>query len=72
MKKGITGLLKSILFISLFSIANPSWAQGPGDGGLAPTAPPATDIPIDGGASLLLAGGVAFGLKKLRDRKRNH
>jgi len=27
-------------------------------------------VPLDGGASLLLASGVAFGLKKLRDRRR--
>jgi len=29
-----------------------------------------TQTPIDGGASLLLAGGVALGLKKLRDQRR--
>ena len=38
----------------------------PGSGG--PTPSP-TAVPIDGGASLLLASGVAFGLKKLRDRR---
>jgi hypothetical protein len=38
---------------------------GPGNGGPTPT-----NIPIDGGASLLVAGGVAFGLKKLRDRRK--
>ena len=37
----------------------------PGSGGPSPTA-----VPIDGGASLLLAGGVALGLKKLRERRR--
>ncbi len=40
----------------------------PGSGGPAPDAP--TGVPIDGGASLLLASGVALGLKKLRDRRR--
>jgi len=30
-----------------------------------PPAPPAT--PIDGGLGLLLAGGAAYGLKKLKD-----
>ncbi|WP_375435463.1 PID-CTERM protein-sorting domain-containing protein [uncultured Hymenobacter sp.] len=40
-------------------------AQGPGSGGPTPTA-----VPIDGGASLLLASGVAYGLKKLRDSRR--
>lgn len=34
-----------------------AWAQ--------PPAPPAT--PIDGGLGILLAGGAAYGLKKLRD-----
>ena len=29
----------------------------------------ATGVPIDGGASLLLAGGVAYGLRKLRQRR---
>ena len=39
----------------------------PGTGG-PPITP--TQIPIDRGASLLLAGGVALGLKKLRDQRR--
>ena len=39
-------------------------AQADPDGGPVPS-----DIPIDGGASLLVAGGVAFGLKKLRDKR---
>ncbi|MDQ2769173.1 MAG: hypothetical protein M3Y54_01565 [Bacteroidota bacterium] len=44
-----------------------AFAQAPADGGPAPTSP--TSIPIDGGASLLLAGGLAFGLKQLRARR---
>jgi hypothetical protein len=51
-----------------------SHAQAPGNGGSTggPPAPQAepTTVPLDGGASLLLASGVAFGLKKLRDRRR--
>ena len=43
-------------------------AQGPGTGGPNPSNP--TAVPIDGGASLLLAAGIGFGLKKLRDRRR--
>jgi hypothetical protein len=35
-----------------------------------PPAPPAT--PIDGGLSLLLAGGAVYGLKKLKDHRRHH
>jgi hypothetical protein len=54
----------------LFSAAT-ALAQ-PGSGGPSPT-PPAVDpaaVPLDGGASLLLASGVAFGLKKLRERRK--
>ncbi|WP_421879615.1 PID-CTERM protein-sorting domain-containing protein [Marinoscillum sp.] len=32
-----------------------------------PSAPPAT--PIDGGLGLLLAGGAAYGIKKLKEKK---
>jgi len=37
--------------------------------GPVPQADP-TAVPLDGGASLLLAGGVALGLKQLRARRR--
>ena len=40
----------------------------PGSGGPQPEAP--TAVPIDGGASLLLAAGAAYGLKRLREAKR--
>ena len=49
--------------------AGPGWAQ-PGSGGPGPG--PAVDptaIPIDGGASLLLAGGVGYALRRLRQRR---
>ena len=38
-----------------------------------PTDPP-TDIPIDGGVSIVLVGGILYGIKKLYDeqRKNNH
>lgn len=39
----------------------------PGSGGPAPAGGP-TSTPIDGGATLLLAGGVGYALKRLRDR----
>lgn len=43
----------------------------PGSGGPLPgTTPDPTAVPIDGGVSLLLAGGVAYGLKHLRSRRR--
>jgi hypothetical protein len=40
-------------------------------GGPLPTIPPTpTEVPLDGGASLLLAGSVAYGLRKLRQRRK--
>lgn len=64
---------KNILAAALFGtvacfllVAAPALAQGgPGSGGPTPTA-----VPIDGGVSILLASGVALGLKRLRDRRR--
>jgi hypothetical protein len=53
-----------ILFLVLLGSSS-TRAQGPGEGG---PQPPATNAPLDGGASLLLAAGAAYGLKKLRRR----
>ena len=47
------------LTLVLFTVV--AFAQPPGNGG-----PTATVTPIDGGASLLLASGVAYGARKLR------
>ena len=64
--------MKKLLFLLLLTL--PAAAQNPGTGENSPggpqqqpTAP--TGVPIDGGASLLLAGGVAYGLRRLRARK---
>jgi hypothetical protein len=57
--------LAAALVVGLLT-AIPALAQ-PSTGGPAPQ--PAA-VPLDGGASILLASGVAFGLKKLRDRRR--
>ena len=35
-----------------------------------PNTPDPTAVPIDGGAGLLLAGGVAYGLRQLRQRRK--
>lgn len=55
--------------VALLLTAGAAHAQAPGSGGPTPQAPDPTAVPIDGGASLLLASGVAIGLKKLRDRR---
>ncbi|MFD2718944.1 PID-CTERM protein-sorting domain-containing protein [Hymenobacter monticola] len=47
------------------ALAQPG-SGGPGPG--TPTTPNPTDVPLDGGASLLLAAGAAYGLKRLRER----
>lgn len=67
-KNTLVAALYGTVACVLLAVA-PALAQdGPGSGGPTPTAP--TAVPIDGGASILLASGVALGLKKLRDRRR--
>lgn len=68
-------LLKIILpaMVLMLSATAISMAQAPGGGGPVPGpggGGGATEIPVDGGISLLLAGGVAYGVKHLRDRRR--
>ena len=65
MNKYLTSTLLS--FTLLLALAGAARAQGPGSGGPTPTGP--TTTPLDGGASLLLAGGLAFGIKQLRARR---
>ena len=62
-------LLTAALLLSVGGLAQ---AQAPGSTGPTPSAPTAdpTEVPLDGGASLLLASGVAYGLKCLRTRRR--
>jgi hypothetical protein len=64
-------LLKSLAAtaVGLLLTTTAALAQTPGSGGPTPQVDP-TAVPIDGGASLLLASGVAYGLKRLRDRRR--
>jgi hypothetical protein len=42
----------------------------PSSGGPAPGAADPTAVPIDGGASLLLTAGAAYGLRRLRSLRR--
>jgi hypothetical protein len=46
----------------------PAAAQ-PSTGGPTPGTPDPTAVPLDGGASLLLASGVAYGIRQLRARR---
>lgn len=63
-----SALLASLLVAGTFA----SQAQAPGNGGSTggPPAPGAPAVPLDGGATLLLAGGIGLGLRKLRQRRR--
>ena len=62
--------LKAALFIGLFLLSpfftDLGIAQPPPPGGGPPCWPPPC-IPIDGGVSLLLAAGAAYGGKKIYD-----
>ncbi|MBD2723863.1 hypothetical protein IC234_17170 [Hymenobacter sp. BT189] len=57
-------------FTLLAGAASEAQAQGPGSGGPTPGTP-AAEVPLDGGASLLLAAGAAYGLKRLRNRRKS-
>ncbi|MDO7849879.1 hypothetical protein Q5H92_26200 [Hymenobacter sp. M29] len=58
-------IIGAMLLLALGARAQPS-SGGPGPG-TPPVTP--TDVPLDGGASLLLASGVAYGLRRLRQRR---
>ena len=65
--------MKNLLSFTLVLLA--AWALGtapaaaqPTTGGPSPGTPPAS-VPVDGGASLLLAGGLGYALRKLRQRR---
>lgn len=66
MKSSFPARLLPLLTLLLAS-AGAALAQ-PGSGGPSPSAP--TETPLDGGVSLLLAGGVAYGIKHLRNRRK--
>ncbi|SDY68462.1 PID-CTERM protein-sorting domain-containing protein [Hymenobacter psychrophilus] len=57
----------SFLLLPLLLVSTALLAQGPGPGGPTPNSP--TAVPIDGGASLLLAAGAAYGLRRLRQHR---
>jgi MprA protease rhombosortase-interaction domain-containing protein len=64
-------MLRYCTIICLLFFALTTQAQAPSTGGPAPSSPQApTAVPLDGGASLLLAGGAAYGLRRLRQLRR--
>ena len=66
----LTRVLPALML--LIAASETIMAQGPGSGGPAPGTPTVdpTATPLDGGASLLLAGGIAYGIKHLRARRK--
>jgi hypothetical protein len=68
--QSLARVLAASTLVLAASLAIPAQAQ-PGSGGPSPGASPGavTAVPIDGGASLLLAGGVAYGLRQIRARQ---
>ena len=71
MKKATFHLILVTVGLFLTSAAFTGAMAQPGSGGPGPgTQPPdPTAVPLDGGASLLLAAGVGFGVKRLRQRR---
>lgn len=64
-------MFRSFATVCLLFFALASQAQAPGSTGPVPTSTQApAAVPLDGGASLLLAGGAAYGLRRLRQLRR--
>ena len=54
--------------LALILVAGGVALAQPGSTGPVPST--VTAVPLDGGVSLLLAGGVAYGIKRLRNRRK--
>ena len=60
---------KQFLLAAALLLAFGAHAQ-PGNGGSGPDpAPLVTAVPLDGGASLLLVGGIGYAVRRLRQRR---
>ncbi|QEC57630.1 PID-CTERM protein-sorting domain-containing protein [Flavisolibacter ginsenosidimutans] len=82
MKTLLPGLLVAILLFSCdpnadkqigrnnqFRTTNPNNGGGSGVGSVGSGNSSTADAPFDGGLSILLVGGAAYGLKRIRSRK---
>jgi len=59
-----TSTIQLIAVIAIMCLPTILHAQGPGFGD------DTDDVPIDGGLSLLVAAGVGYGAKKIRDKRK--
>ena len=63
-------MLKPLLLVAALLLVLGAHAQPNNGGPGTDPDPDPTQTPLDGGASLLLASGVAYGLRRLRQRRR--
>lgn len=62
----ITQLLKVIYLLIIFLSLSALTAHAQSDPGVDPDS-----APVDGGLSLLIAGGLGYGIKKIREKMKN-
>jgi hypothetical protein len=67
LKNSLFALLMIVLILALPMFGNTQPAPGGGGEGGNPDATTGGSVPIDGGLSLVLAAGVGYGAKKIRD-----
>ena len=61
------GFIITVMIMAIFCFAMPLLAQPGGPGG-----DPDVAVPIDGGVSLLVAAGIAYGAKKAYDKRKSN